>query len=252
MSMHTTLNKCDLCTVLTCLCLGANALRIKPCKYAKFNCWHHSCLSTTVYNYCWYSAQPPSLIIEVYPEAVSNTTRENKETRSKTDRSHRDVRIKIFKNILSLFQFSLHHTITKLDWLEKCDIFPHHGSNEPNDSRPIRTNAIKYVSAVKNKKKHLMSNFQKAWQHSLFTEFWQVSIHSSDHNPVLHTHRQTTLSANECREKLHTKHQHSQTLMAESPTLTPRTLNSASARLILEAAVGRSFPLAMTLTSRES
>ena len=35
-------------------------------------------------------------------------------------------------------------------------------------------------------------------------------------------------------------------------TLTPRTLNSARARLILEAAPCRSLPLAMTLTSRES
>lgn len=38
----------------------------------------------------------------------------------------------------------------------------------------------------------------------------------------------------------------------EVPTLTPRILNSARARLILEDAVCRSFPLAMTLTSRES
>lgn len=38
----------------------------------------------------------------------------------------------------------------------------------------------------------------------------------------------------------------------ERLTLTPRTLNSARARLILEDAVCRSFPLAMTLTSRES
>lgn len=38
----------------------------------------------------------------------------------------------------------------------------------------------------------------------------------------------------------------------DPPTLTPRILNSARARLILEDAVCRSFPLAMTLTSRES
>lgn len=40
--------------------------------------------------------------------------------------------------------------------------------------------------------------------------------------------------------------------LAECPTLTPLTLNSARARLILEAAVFRSFPLAMTFTSNES
>lgn len=46
--------------------------------------------------------------------------------------------------------------------------------------------------------------------------------------------------------------EHLQAHLAERPTLTPRTLNSARARLILEDAVCRSFPLAMTLTSNES
>lgn len=49
-------------------------------------------------------------------------------------------------------------------------------------------------------------------------------------------------------KKLHKKQVH----VNECPTLTPRTLNSARARLILEDAVCKSFPLAMTLTSRES
>lgn len=47
-------------------------------------------------------------------------------------------------------------------------------------------------------------------------------------------------------------HQHHQAQVADCPTLTPRTLNSARALLIFEDAVGRSFPLAMTFTSKES
>lgn len=43
-----------------------------------------------------------------------------------------------------------------------------------------------------------------------------------------------------------------QSVSMSCPTLTPRTLNSARARLILDDAVCRSLPLAMTFTSRES